>query len=189
LADNNDTSFDADDMLEWLNEGCQRFASETHCAQYISQLSAVSSSSISFATIQGEYAYAKDVLQILKVEIIDTDGDWFLDFAPVFDKKTRLSTAETVPDRYSVFAETIILNTNSQASLSIDMNVYFSYVPTVVEASHTVLIPAEWHHAIVKYIMFCAFLSTRDMGAANGSFEEYDEIRKTAQANVFARIG
>ena len=189
LADSNDESYEDADLLAFLNEGCQRFASETHVCQTITEVP-VTSSKILFSEIVAENSKVEKVLQVVKIEVIDTAGDYFLDFSPTLEKTVRKELASTDPDRYSIFASSIIFNTNTAATLDLTMNIYHSYKPIeVTNSAVDIAIPAEWEQAIVKYIVFCGLIMVRDSGGANGAFAEYAELRTAAIANVIARMG
>ena len=190
LADSNDNSYVEADLLAFLNEGCQRFASETHVCQAITALTATSSKVLFSEIVAENTSDLEEVLQVVKVEVVDAAGDYFLDFSPTLEKTTRKTQDDIAPDRYALFADSIIFNTNTVATLDLDLNIYHSYKPTEVAISAAdIAIPAEWEQAIVKYIVFCGLIMVRDSGGANGALSEYAELRETAKANVIARMG
>ena len=188
LADKNDNSFEQSDLLAYLNEGCQRFAVETHVCQFIVNYT-ITNSQLTFDTLKDEDADIEEILQIGKVELISENGSTFLPLAPMWEKKTRLAAGITTPTRYSIFADSIIFDTYSGETLSLDANIYLTYKPSALTTEGEIKIPSEWEEAIVKYIVFCAALSVRDSGNAAGAFEEYSQLRDTARQAMLARTG
>ena len=188
LADKNDLSFEQVDLLAYLNEGCQRFAVETHVCQKILAYTATASQ-LTFDTLSGEDASIEEVLQVGKVELVSATGSTFLPFSPMWEKKTRLAAGTTTPTRYSIFADSIVFDTYSEETLSLPIQVYLTFKPVSVVIDANILIPSEWEEAIVKYVVFCAALSVRDSGNAAGAFEEYSQLRDTARQAMLARTG
>jgi len=188
LVDMDDDAY-GNDMLSYLNEGCRRFANETHCCQAVVNVS-VSGQSVTFsdivAAINGAYgASAEAVLFIGKV-IPNTGTYWTpLPKAPVSEMKAHLSDATTTPTRYSVFAEAIYFDTEPGVTLNFTATIYCSYSPVDLSAvGDSLLIPDEWAQAIVKYIVFCCHMADRDAGLGNGAYQEFDAIKQAA-ANLF----
>lgn len=187
LSDANDMSFEQSDLEAFLNEGMQRFAAETHVCQKIYLKSGITASLIPFSDLIT--TGIDEVLQVTKIQLIDGAGDPFLTQSPLMEKTERLAAGITTPDRFTLFADSIILNTAVDQTLSLSLNVYFSYKPSeITDFTATIPIPVQWEQALVKYIVFCGMLMIRDSGGANGALAEYDELRQTAAKNVIARM-
>ena len=175
LADTYDEAFNATDLLDWLNEGQQRFAAETHCCQKITT-KAVTSPTTAFSTLLSAEDTVQELLLIGRVE--RSDGS-VLPKAPLTESKTKQASGVVIPTRYSVFADTLILDLVSDPAEN--LTVYYSYVPVKITNTATVLtIPDQYEGAIVKYIVFCGHLQMRDAGLANGAFGEYELIKNQA---------
>jgi len=185
LVDVDDGAY-SDDMLDYLNEGSRRFATETQCCQAI-QACTFTAQSIGFSTIADLIANADGLLFVSKVEAPLNTVSQFLPKAPLSEMRKTLATGVVIPTRYTTFAKTITLDTDADQVLSLPTNIYCSYVPEDIVAGDDILIPAQWVQALVKYIVYCARVADRDSGLANGAFADYEAIRLQAAMVVTAQ--
>jgi len=184
------TSDDTNDMLNYLNEACRRFAAETHCCQGIVTVS-VTAQNITFATILAELgsSIVEQVLYITKVMPKTGTNYTPLPKAPISEMKALLASTVTTPTRYSVFAESIYFDTHPDTVLAFNATVSCSYVPKdLTSTDEYILIPDEWVQAIVKYIVFCCRIADRDAGLANGAYQEFEAIKQAAAAVNISQI-
>lgn len=184
LADISDDAY-IDDILSYINEGQKRFASETHCCQKHVDV-AVTAQTIPFTDIVTAMGSdAENVLYVVK--LTPKIGSLYapLHKAPMSEMKTLLAAATTTPTRYSIFAESVIFDTHPDTTLSFTITIDCSFVPVDLAAlSNNIIIPDEWVHALVKYVVFCCRIQDRDAGLANGAYQEFETIKQHA-ANVF----
>ncbi len=186
LADYDDKSFSDDAMLAYLNEGAKRFAAETHCCQIVKDYT-FTGATTAFSVFENNPV--DEVLSIVQILVKSADGSYFLPKAPITETKNHLPQSETMPTRYSVFGKLILLDTYAGKTISVPTSVFFTYIPkTLNSTDDIVLIPGEWEQALVRYMVFCAHLSMRDAGLANGAYEEYKALAAQAAALTIAKV-
>ena len=182
LADISDNAYSDTAMLSYLNEACSRFATETHCNQAIVDYTATTNK-VTYAQLLDilTTAVAKKILFAVKVEISVAAGNQFLPKALLSEMKDKLPATTLVPTRWMSFAEAVYFDLAPSVSASNAISVYCSYIPAALSSTASeVAIPVQWHHALVRYLMFCAHLADRDAGLANGAFAEYEAVRQQA---------
>ncbi len=189
LVDIDDDAYSAD-MLSYINEGCRRFASETHCCQAQADMLVIANT-IAYTAIASTIgaSIAEQVLFVSKV--LPQVGDkWTpLHKAPLSEMKSLLATEITTPTRYSLFAESVYFDTEPGVTLSFTASVFCSYVPVDLSAiGGTILIPEEWIQAIVKYVVFCCHIANRSAGLANGAYAEFEAIKQQAARVYMAQL-
>ncbi len=183
LADTYDEAFEAADLLAYLNEGMRRFAAETHVCQG-SVTKTVTSSPVALSTLTEDQADEDEVLIVAKIELTDGTDRIPLPKAPIYEMKTRTGTT---PTRYMLFDQAIHFDV--VGTVSITFTAYYSYIPTRLLSTDSLPFADEYAPAMVRYMVYCAHLSMRDAGMANGAFSEYQELRQLAVSNVAARVG
>ena len=194
LIDIDDAAY-SDDMLTYLNEGCRRFASETHCCQSYVLISNITDSSIPYLVIRNAIdtiitpGSTEGILFVSKVLPMLGDNWTPLPKAPMSEMKAFLATDVTIPTRYFLYAEAIHFDVEEGVSMNsgagISFRLWCSYIPADLTAtSDLLIIPDEWVHAIVKYMVFCCHIADRSAALANGAYAEFEAIKQAA-ANVY----
>ena len=191
-----DVSDDAylDNLLSYLNEGCRRFASETHCCQAIVDMNTNTSNEMAFSSIATAASAAK-ILYVAKIRLDEVDGTAktapaYLPKASMSEMKDLPTTSTTAPTRYSLFGEKVIFDLHPSATLDFDVTVYCSYIPSDLTSDNdTIVIPDQWISAIVQYMVYCCRVADRDSGLANGAWGDYEAVRTQAAAFYIAQSG
>jgi len=180
LLDVDDDAY-ADDMLSYFNEWQRRFASETHCCLEEKEV-AVTSNLVSFSTIAASITGADELLHIFRLRYDSGTQYAFLPKAKITDQKDLPATTVTAPTRFWLFGKKLIFDLHPSATISFNATVSCSYTPDDLALGDTTLIPSQWAQAGVKYLEYCARVTDRDAGLANGAFAEYEAIRLAAAA-------
>lgn len=197
LADTTDLSFPDDDMIVYLNEAIERFATETHCNQ--AQISyTATGNKVTYATLLTALgsSVGKKILHIPKIQL--AVGSEYVNLPKALISESFLLQAATVlvPTRFALFAETVLLDLHPSVSgASNAMIFHASYVPAVfsvegdlsVNLANDILIPEEWQVAIKEYMKFCCYQVQRDTGLANGAFNSYEILRVRASEQYLIR--
>jgi len=181
LIDIDDDAYE-DDMLSYFNEWQRRFATETHCCLEEQEV-AITDNSVAFSTIAALISGADELLHIFRVRYDGSTQYSFLPKASIADQKDLPVVATATPTRFWLFGKKLIFDLHPSATISFTSTVSCSYTPDdLASAGETTLIPSQWAQAGVKYLEYCARVSDRDAGLANGAFAEYEAIRLAAAA-------
>lgn len=188
LLDSDDQAYTNDMLLSYYNEAADRFAAETHCMQGQIDITDHTANKITYASLLATLGTGQKILLPIRVELDNSSGDTPLVKAAFFQMKDKLPASTTTPTRWSLFGEVLYFDLDPSVSgADFDFTVYASYIPSqLTSVDSTILIPAEWHTAIKKYMIFCARLQARDAGLASGAFAEYEKIR--TEATEFYRV-
>jgi hypothetical protein len=177
LVDIDDDAY-SDDMLSYFNEWQRRFATETHCVQKITDVTA-SLGFASYSRIADEIGSTRDIVHVFQVQLVT--GSVYLPKANISDLRTLPGTSVSTPTRYWIFGKRIILDVDPSIMALQRLEVKVSTVPAdLTSVDQETQIPDEWAQAGVQYLCYCARLSDRDAGLANGHFADYDSIRMQA---------
>ncbi len=184
MTDVDDEAYTDATLIGYLAEAVQRFASETHCNQAIIDYTSTTNK-ITFAQLKTALtaAVCDKIIAVGKMRLNDSAGDKYLPKAPVSEMTAIKPAATLIPTRWYQFAESVFFDLDSAVAGASNIFAVFSfYVPFKPTAvGDTVLIPDQWHPALVHYMEFCCRSADRDAGLANGAFGQYEIVRAEAR--------
>jgi len=166
-------------MLDFLNDGCEIFASTTGCCQHLATVTPDGSNPyIALSTANLTYRH----VIIYAVEY----GTTVLDFAPLSEYKYKTASSVAAPTCWTVWTvggvERMYFDT-IPATTS-DVSIYFTYIPdTLTAVSSNVDIPERWHPAIKAYMQYRVDDLNREASLADRSYAEFEQLRQQA-ANI-----
>lgn len=183
MADNaSNTNFSDAVLVDWLGEAMTRFSSETHCCQKVTDVT-FTNNYYAYSTLASG-AGVKDIVLVTKVQLNTGTRYSFLPKASINDHKDLLASTTTTPTRWWLFAKSVYIDIHPTLSdQSIGITLYYSYIPNDPSSgsmSTAIDFPDRWVPALVKYVMYCAYISQRDAGLANGAFSDYESLREQA---------
>lgn len=173
LQDETDASYGDSSLIDAMNEGGKIFASTTGCCQAIHNFTsgtAVSSIDISISGLTYRY------INIYSVEYASGK----LDFAPRYEA-AKWSPAVGTPTGWSVWADTLYLDTIVTLSSTNDVDVSYTYVPAdMADSSSNIGIPEKWLPAIKAYARFYIHDMNRETCLADRAYAEFELMRQAA---------
>jgi hypothetical protein len=181
LVDLSDTAY-LSDMVEYINEGIRRLATNTHCCQELLDYD-LTGYRLTFSTIKGEFSTVESVLTIASVYFAPSNQYLLLHKDDTVSGADFAASTQTTPSRWKQFGSSIIFDATMTA---MSLRVLFSYIPKMLTVrTETIPMPDECINALAKYVVYCARLSDRDAGLANGAFADF-EIMREALAKKYA---
>lgn len=171
LADSSDEAYGDALLLSFINEGSREFADLTGCCQAIHNFTSGTGSTIDLGTLT--YAF----LNIYSVEYASGK----LDFAPRYEA-AKWSPAAGTPAGWSVWNDTLYLDTSITMSSSNDVDVGYTYVPnTLTAVGSNIGLPDKWLPALKAYVCYRIHDMNRETGFADRAYQEYLLIVQAAQ--------
>lgn len=172
LADYSDEAYGDNLLIVAMNEGAAIFAETTGCCQAIHNFTSGSAiSSIALSNLTNV-----NYINIYAVEYASGK----LDFAPRYEAAKWVPAAGT-PIGWSVWADTLYIDTIVTLSATNDIDVSYTYVPTdMTTTSSNIGIPDKWLTAIKAYARFYIHDMNRETGLADRAWAEFVMIQQAA---------
>lgn len=173
MSDISDEAYGDSMLFEFINDGAKDF-SLTGCNQAIQNIN--SGTTISTLTLSSSLTYK--FLNIYAVEYASGE----LAFAPRYEA-VRWNPATDTPTGYSIWGDTLYIDTIVTLSASNDIDVSYTYIPADITATtDTSPLDDKWMPALVAYCVFRCREQDREFSLADKAYLEYDAIKKTAAA-------
>lgn len=172
LADYSDEAYGDNLLIAAMNEGAAIFAETTGCCQAIHNFtSGTTISSLALSNLTN--------VKYINIYAVEYASDK-LDFAPRYEA-AKWSPAAGTPTGWSVWADTLYIDTIITLSATNDIDISYTYVPAdMATTSSNIGIPDKWLPAIKAYARFYIHDMNRETGFADRAWAEFILIQQTA---------